>query len=299
MALPRNLLSRRHLKTPPFPHSHTYRLITTTNHRNNKQSLHALFTEAVGLKQQHPSQQQQQESESETNAELKRNLTQLHKQVRTFNKHMAGINTKRRRSLFSVFTNQPLDHATQSAVNNKKREPMKVLKELSPEMEVFLQHLFHMGYFNHANFAQGKDILDLSWFYTEFARGYIKFAAQRFGRDKQELSKWLSGSALKEVAVFGCPSVDRASVFPCKRLRKFFEVPENTVCSKCTLRESCKFENQSVWRGDTKTLNLVVVMKVLTSYDLEMVHPQLVVPDTVKNSVRKLLKEAVKLSQIT
>ncbi|XP_015933586.1 uncharacterized protein LOC107459824 [Arachis duranensis] len=295
MALPRNLLSRCNLKTPPFPHSH--RLVTTTNHHHNnnnkKQPLHALFMEAVGLKHHHHPQQEQ-ESESESNFELKRNLTQLQQQLRTFNKHVPVINTKRR-SLFSVFTNQPPEHDTQ-IVNNKKREPM-ILKELSPEMEGFLELLFQMGYFNHANFAKGKDMFDLSWFDTEFGRGYIKFAAQRFGRDKQELAKWLSGSALKEVAMFGCPSIDRASVFPCKRLRKFFEVPENTVCSKCVLRESCKFENQSVWKGDTKILNLVVVMKVLTSYDLEMVHPKLVVPDTVKNSVRKLLKEAMKLSQ--
>ncbi|XP_057726062.1 uncharacterized protein LOC130941531 isoform X2 [Arachis stenosperma] len=278
MALPRNLLSRCHIKTPPFPHSH--RLVTTTNHHHNnnnnnkKQPLHALFMEAVGLKHHHHPQQEQ-ESESESNFELKRNLTQLQQQLRTFNKHVPVINTKRR-SLFSVFTNQPPEHDTQ-IVNNKKREPM-ILKELSPEMEGFLELLFQMGYFNHANFAKGKDMFDLSWFDTEFGRGYIKFAAQRFGREKQELAKWLSGSALKEVAMFGCPSVDK-------------------VCSKCALRESCKFENQSVWKGDTKILNLVVVMKVLTSYDLEMVHPKLVVPDTVKNSVRKLLKEATKLSQ--
>jgi len=43
------------------------------------------------------------------------------------------------------------------------------------------------------------------------------------------IHRWLSGSALKQVAVFGCPSTSRNDVFPAKRLRKFFEVPEDTV----------------------------------------------------------------------
>lgn len=59
------------------------------------------------------------------------------------------------------------------------------------------------------------------------------------------------------------------------------------------------FANQTVWKCDTNTLDLGIVMKVITSYALESVHPQLVVPDEVKNSVNQLLKEVVKLSQTT
>ena len=43
------------------------------------------------------------------------------------------------------------------------------------------------------------------------------------------IDRWLSGSALKQVAAFGCPDTNKSVVFPAKRLRKFFEVPENTV----------------------------------------------------------------------
>lgn len=55
--------------------------------------------------------------------------------------------------------------------------------------------------------------------------------------------------------------------------------------------------NQSVWRGDNKNLGLVVVMRVITLYALESVPPQLVVPDEIKDSVNRLLKEVVNLSE--
>ncbi|XP_061351362.1 uncharacterized protein LOC133296405 isoform X2 [Gastrolobium bilobum] len=126
----------------------------------------------------------------------------------------------------------------------------------------------------------------------------VKFAAQKFARDNREIAKWLSGSALKQVAVFGCPSIDKGSVFPAKRLRNFFEVQENTVCSECMMRHSCNFVNQSVWKCDTNNLDLEEVMKVIISYALELVHPKLVVPDQVNKSISQLLKEVVKQSQI-
>lgn len=171
------------------------------------------------------------------------------------------------------------------------------LKNLSPDMLTFAQFLHDKGYFNDANFANGKKSFDPAWFTNFFALGYIKFAAHKFATDNREIAKWLSGSALKQVAVFGCPNTVRSVVFPAKRLRKFFEVPENTVCSRCSLQQSCKFANQSVWKCDTNNLDLVTVMKVITLYALESVHPQLVVPDEVKKSVSHLLKEVVKLSQ--
>ncbi|XP_028755410.1 uncharacterized protein LOC114714807 [Neltuma alba] len=109
--------------------------------------------------------------------------------------------------------------------------------------------------------------------------------------------RWLSGSHLKEVAMFGCPSAKRSQVNPCKRLRYFFKIPENTVCSRCMLRDSCKFADQSVWRTDSNNLDLAMAMKVICSYALSLVHPQLVVPDKVNNSVNQLLKEVLKLSK--
>lgn len=55
--------------------------------------------------------------------------------------------------------------------------------------------------------------------------------------------------------------------------------------------------NQSVWKGDTKNLNLSSVMRLLTLYTMESTHPQLVVPDEVKASVSRLLKDVLRLSK--
>ncbi|KAK4255930.1 hypothetical protein QN277_008857 [Acacia crassicarpa] len=178
----------------------------------------------------------------------------------------------------------------------KQREPVG-LKKLSLDMETFLSYLYKEGYFRDANFVKGKNF-DLSWFDDiKYARYYTLSVVQKFGKDKQEISKWLSGSDLKQVAMFGCPSDSKSQVFPSKRLRYYFKIPENTVCSTCVLRDSCKFVNQSVWRTDNNNLDLAVAMKVVCSYALSIVHPQLVVPDKVNSSVNRLLKEVLKLSQ--
>uniref|UniRef100_A0ACD5VX69 Uncharacterized protein n=1 Tax=Avena sativa TaxID=4498 RepID=A0ACD5VX69_AVESA len=57
----------------------------------------------------------------------------------------------------------------------------------------------------------------------------VKAAAERFGNDHQVVAKWLSGSDLKKVALFGCPSVERRTVFAAKRSRAFFNIPEDKV----------------------------------------------------------------------
>ncbi|KAJ6776116.1 hypothetical protein OIU74_000322 [Salix koriyanagi] len=88
-----------------------------------------------------------------------------------------------------------------------------------------------------------------------------------------------------------------AVFFSAKRLRNFFEIQEAIVCNKCVLKHSCNFVNQSVWRGDNKTLNLAAVMRVLTLYALEAAHPELSVPDEIKASVNRLLTEILSLSQ--
>lgn len=41
--------------------------------------------------------------------------------------------------------------------------------------------------------------------------------------------RWLSGSDLKKVALFGCPSLTKKTVFSAKTLRVFFKIQENTV----------------------------------------------------------------------
>ncbi|XP_047180920.1 uncharacterized protein LOC124847464 [Vigna umbellata] len=261
--------------------------------------LRVLFDEAIGhSKKSITSDSDEERTESKSATELKNNLKQLEQDIKTFKEKTSGI--PKRMTLFAAFTNKqpPTKPKENKQPPTKPKEPV-IVKELSPDMKMFAQHLFEKGYFKDANFSQSKKKFDHGWFTSFYALGYIKFAAQRFARDNQEIAKWLSGSALKQVATFGCSHTSNSAVFPAKRLRKFFEVPENTVCCKCTLQQTCKFRNQSVWNVSTNNLELVTVMKVITSYGLESVHPQLVVPDVVKKSVSQLLKEIVKLSPTT
>ncbi|XP_038898284.1 uncharacterized protein LOC120085986 [Benincasa hispida] len=175
------------------------------------------------------------------------------------------------------------------------RKDALLRKELSPDMEMFVRHLYREGYFNYANFLPDNKLV-LSNFECRHGRDFIKSAAQRFGRDNQEIAKWLSGSDLRKVAFFGCPSTAREDVFAAKRLRKFFRIQEDTVCHKCILRQSCKYVNQGVWNGDTKNLNLAAVLQVITQYALEAIPKQLIIPEDMKASLSRLLKEILKLS---
>ncbi|KAL5081465.1 hypothetical protein RYX36_009886 [Vicia faba] len=247
------------------------------------------------------------EENNHGDVEMEKKLKQLTEEVRILKeKKTKGVPifTKEvpkkvdKRSLFSVFTNQPPPDGVISAKKQKPREPF-VVKELSIDMVLFLKYLYGNGYFKDAKFDNVHERFDLGWFENPYAFGYAKFAAQKFASDNLEIAKWLSGSAIKQVAVFGCPSTGKSCVFPAKRLRKFFEVPENTVCGKCMLRKSCKFANQNVWKCDANKLDMELVMKVVISYALHLVHPHLVVSDEVNKSVNHLLREFVKLSKIT
>lgn len=246
--------------------------------------------------------EQQEEEGDGGDPELQNNLRQLEEEVRSFKEKTKNMPKKpERRSLYSAFTNKlsPVSISSPPRGKDENARREQQVKALSPDTLALVEYFYEKGYFKEANFAKGKERFDPAWFEKLHALCFIKCASKNFARDNQEIAKWLSGSALKQVAMFGCPSSDRGDVFPAKRLRKFFEVPENTVCSKCTLQQSCMFANQTVWKCDTNTLDLGIVMKVITSYALESVHPQLVVPDEVKKSVNQLLKEVVKLSQTT
>ncbi|KAK8940324.1 hypothetical protein KSP40_PGU006569 [Platanthera guangdongensis] len=128
------------------------------------------------------------------------------------------------------------------------------------------------------------------------SRHLLKSAAEKLGLRHQEIAKWLSGSDLKKVALFGCPSIERKTVFASKRLRSFFSIQEDVVCRGCKIKASCNFVNQRVNKVDR--VILADVMRLLTVLSLDAVPQQVLVPTDVKLSVDKLLKEAVNLSQL-
>ncbi|KAL6627230.1 hypothetical protein ACP70R_030956 [Stipagrostis hirtigluma subsp. patula] len=122
----------------------------------------------------------------------------------------------------------------------------------------------------------------------------VKAAAERFGHDHQVVAKWLSGSDLKKIALFGCPSIERRTVFASKRLRAFFNIQENKICSSCKLRSSCKFVDQEVARHDKVILS--DTMRIISLFVLDACPQQLQVTAEVKASVCKLLKDTINLS---
>ncbi|XP_057992612.1 uncharacterized protein LOC110654230 [Hevea brasiliensis] len=270
----------------------------TQTEQNKKLSL--VFQEAVGLCEK---TEPDIENESQSNG-VKKKLLELEREVRDLreadskndegNRNVKKIETGKRKSLYAMFTGEKLGEKMET--QRRESEGPRVFKEFSPDMKMLVNHLYQHGYFKDANFLRRGE-LDFSCFYDSYGRDYIKYAAEKFGQDQQEIAKWLSGSDLKKLALFGCPSLTKKNVFSAKRLRNYFEIKEDTVCGKCVLKDSCKFVNQSVWKGDYKTLNLAVVMRVITLYALEEVHPELPVPDEIKASVSRLLNEVVKLSE--
>ncbi|KAJ7948789.1 Zinc finger protein var3, chloroplastic [Quillaja saponaria] len=268
--------------------------------KEKKRPLYVLFKEAVGLSE--TAENSENQIRKENNA-LKRKLSELLAEVKKLESNLKKEDAEKEveslktthKSLSAMFKNQR-DNAEKH--EKVKREEPEILKELSPDMEIFVDHLYREGYFDNANFMP-MDKFDLSCFDNSYGRNFIKFAALRFGKDHQEIARWISGENLKRIAAFGCPSLDKKCVFAAKSLRKLFKIQEATVCSKCMLKQSCKYVNQTVWKIESKTLSLNTVMRVMISYALDLMPPQLVVPDETKASVSRLLKEVVKLSKTT
>lgn len=252
-----------------------------------------LFKEAVGLSPKLQEIGSESESENDTK-ELKKNLRNLEIEVRNLNTKNEENEEKETRvskpgSLSAFFVKN-------SEKRSKRGEEEMVSKELSPDMALFADHLYRRGYFEKANFLK-RNRLDITCFEDTYARNFLKYAVEKFGKENQQITQWLSSSHLKTVAQFGCPSLGRKTVFSAKALRVIFKIKEDTVCSKCVLNKKCKFVNQSVWKSGAKNLDLAVILRVITLYALELVPPELVVPEEVKKSVSQLLKDILYQSQ--
>ncbi|KAI3457613.1 hypothetical protein Pfo_014276 [Paulownia fortunei] len=256
--------------------------------------------------------------DNSANAKLKEKLRNLEAEVRSLNEKRCEngktlkLHSEKReltmrkganRSLWALLTDKETKKVKLLEPTDFGNEDPMVHKELSSDMQMFTHHLYMEGYLKDASFMP-KDKFDLTCFEVSYAREFLKFAAVKFGKDHQEIAKWLSASDLKKVAFFGCPSLGRRSVKAAKRMRRFFEIEEHkassldklTVCQKCTLKESCKHANMISRKGSNQ-LCLASVTRVLIMYAMESVPQQLVVPEEINNSVSRLLKEIINLSQ--
>lgn len=171
------------------------------NQTKPRKPLDLVFKEAVGLSPK----PENSDSETEDNP-LKKSLRELEIEVKSLKSNPNGTQIKPKKresqnpkanrepqnskggiSLYAVFTNKTVDGEKGKKMT---RERSDVCKELSPEMEVVVSHLYKEGYFGNANFLSlYEDRLDFRCFDNSYGRGFISHAVEKFAKDKQEIAK--------------------------------------------------------------------------------------------------------------
>lgn len=181
---------------------------------------------------------------------------------------------------------------TEENVESKQANPKKVrikkkvegvsgtLEHPWPEWVRFLEHLNERGYLSRAmNFPWGQ--LDLRDLNTEVLYRFIKFAAVSFAKDHVEISK-LPENDLRKVALHCVPSVERKVVDAANILRSFYSTED--IASRPSDVE------------DTRELTSEDVVRLLCAYGLNAEKSEPPIPDEIKQSVVRLLKEFVDVS---
>ncbi|XP_074568838.1 uncharacterized protein LOC141825353 [Curcuma longa] len=187
-----------------------------------------------------------------------------------------------------------------SSVQYRVFEQKEWPKELPKEAVALVERLREKGYLKLENFSRMTSLKteEVSVLPANmYSRQFVKSAAEKYGQDQQEIAKWLSGSHLKKVALYGCPSVERKTVFASKRLRSFFSIQEDVVCRGCKIRDYCKFANLRVSKEEKVILS--DTMRILALWAFDAVPRQLSVPSDFKSSVCKLLEEVLNLTDDT
>lgn len=250
------------------------------------------FKEYVGLPEKIECLEIEDERDCEETSEMNEELGNLEDEGGSLyegrHENVASVNSAAKRNLWALFHDKKL----KIYLGNKDQI---VHKELSSDMQMFAHHLYREGYFNGANLMP-ENKFDSTCFRVGFSREFLKFTAVEFGKDHQEIAKWLSAGDLKTIALFGCPSFGHKSINAAKNLRRFFEIEEHEVCQKCRMKQWCKRADKKAWNGATK-LGLSDVIRVLVLYAMTSVPQQLVISKEIKDSVSRLLKEIINLSK--
>lgn len=197
------------------------------------------------------------------------------------------------------------ERAAKSEKKKKKKQQLWLKKKPSgdlgisclehpwPEWVQFLEHLNDSGYLSKAlQIEEGP--IDLRYCSMEQLVRRMRFAVQIFANDHSEISKLLSGSDMRKVALFGCPSVEKKDVFAAKRLRSFFSIEQGIVCRPCNMKDTCSVPFAKV--SKVNILRVEDVARLLCTFSLNVEKNALSIPDDVKQSVINLLKELVDFS---
>lgn len=166
------------------------------NQTSNKKPLSVLFEEAMGLRDKADS-----DSENDTNNEFQNGLKELEREVKDLkakNQDEVGFNFEKKEetknvkglSLYSLFVNGKKVSLEGKNERGRIKDEGGVLKELSPDMVMFVDRLYKEGYFSKANFVPpNQKRLDFGCFDDSYGRNFIKYAAEKFGKDHQEIAK--------------------------------------------------------------------------------------------------------------
>ncbi|KAI5073044.1 hypothetical protein GOP47_0011057, partial [Adiantum capillus-veneris] len=135
--------------------------------------------------------------------------------------------------------------------------------------------------------------------------GYLKFQSSThmkraildFGRERDDIIRFMTKKHIKTVVAVGCPSTDRKVVNACKRLRVLCEIPEDEVCQQCKLKTFCT----RAFAAPSPDLmaETADLLRVLYSFALNaspIAESQVSYPISVVKSACHLVNEIVQLS---
>ncbi|XP_010528889.1 PREDICTED: uncharacterized protein LOC104805882 [Tarenaya hassleriana] len=129
----------------------------------------------------------------------------------------------------------------------------------------------------------------------------VQNACINFGKDRFDIIRSLSRNDIQILVGHGCPTTDRKVVFSGKLLRKRVRLDEGDVCSSCSLRNSC--EKAFLLTNKEDEARTIDLMRILFAYGFDPLHGPVTNKDllkkkSVKNVIRKLIHEVVKLSAV-
>lgn len=258
--------------------------------------------------QKFPSFVESEKGPIDNNTEGEPSLTSIFSKEQKKSESSIYNNTEEVPSLTSIFSKEQKKRVKAEQKKSVKAEQKKTKKTKMqrkadgvsgslehpwPEWVQFLECLNERGYLSKAvNFPGGP--LDLRGLSTEELYAFIKFAAVNFANDHPEIPKLLSGKDIRNVVLFGCPSVEIKVVLAAKRLRSFFSIKEDTA--GVPINQENTSNAPSVKVSKEKSLELVDLVRLLCAFGLNAEKNEVSVPDEIKQSVVNLLKELIDFS---
>ncbi|RAL37916.1 unnamed protein product [Cuscuta campestris] len=180
-----------------------------------------------------------------------------------------------------------------------------------PEWIALMERLVQQNYFDHRRKDEDRMIVESGFSVPavaeqeglDFTRDWktVETAVLNLGRDRFDILRSLPRQDLQILVGYGCPSADKRIVFSAKLLRKHVHIDEGDVCSSCSLRSSC--EKAYLITNKEDEARTIDVMRVLLMFAFDpingsVVNKSILKKKSVKNVIRRLLHEVVKLSAV-